>query len=157
MQSIKRAAVAASVAILAACGGGGGDDAPAAAQQVAPTMRGTMGSVAGSVNPDPAATAQPLRVQFTAQFTGSFSPAASSFTVPFNVTRDGAQHATGTATFTMTTGQPGQGTFDGTAGLNLPADSAGTHVYCVRLNPGASYTWSGTLEEAQCTSITVTP
>jgi hypothetical protein len=156
MRNITRAAVAALSAVLVACGGGGGDDpAPAAAAPQAKKLQGTMGNVAGQITPDPATPAQSLQLAFSATFTGQVEPIASTFNAQFIVTREGAQLRTGTITFYLTTGQPGSGTYSGSASLTLPPDTVGDHVYCVRLNPAADWAVQGAVQEPQCTSVRV--
>jgi hypothetical protein len=142
--------------LLAACGGGGSDST--APFSNANGMNGAFSAVAASITPQPATTAQPLQVQFTATFTGTFGPAASSFEMPFSVTRtSGAQQVTkGTATFTLRSGQPGNGVFQGLGVLTLAAQPAGVQTFCVLLLPGQVWTFNGVAPQAACTTVSIT-
>ena len=152
IRTIWRTAAACLVALtLAACGGGGdGGNAH--------TINGVFSNVSGSITPDPATTAQALQVQFSAQFVGQVDPAAGTFTVPFTVTRTtGTQQVTtGQASFTLTTGQAGNGTYAGTAAVTLPAQPVGVQTFCIILTPASAWTFNGTVPATSCGTAVIT-
>jgi len=150
MRNITRAAVAALSAVLVACGGGGGDDPPPVKK-----LNGSMGNVSGQINPEPVTSAQSLQLTFSATFQGQVDPKSSTFDAQYIVTREGAQFRTGTLTFNLTSGQPGNGDYSGSAALTLPPDTVGNHTYCVRMNPAADWQMNGSVQAAQCTVVTV--
>jgi hypothetical protein len=162
----------AGLLVIAACGGGGDiadSNAPSAAAaasaptQQKPAMHATVSVESVELLTVAPTAATPLSFRVRATAVGSVPANTIGFDLRVVVNRVDATTAStgwlaeGVMPFTLTSGTPGSGTWQGTAVVTLPPQPAGTHSFAGIADPNATFDFSGSWSSGVTGSVDIAP